>query len=104
MGKPKVKFKAQKDANDRKAKVVHSYNRKIQRLGKPKVKIRTIAKRRVQGFILARENQSSTSGRAHIGGKPKVKIKKVRGLCMGKPKVKMKKIKRKNKCTDKHLD
>ena len=45
-----------------------------------------------------------SSGKTHIGDKPKVKMKQVRGLWMGKPKVKMKKIKRKNKSTDKHLD
>ena len=98
MGKPKVKIKAnqgQKDANDGKVIVLHSYNRGMQRLGKPKVKIRTKANECVQGDRKAIDAHSCTPRKVHIGGKPKVKIKQVRGLWMDKPKVK-KKIKRKN--------
>ena len=57
-------------------------------MGKPKVKIKTIAERREQGYI--------HTSKAHTGRKPKVRIKHIRGLWMGKPKVKMKKTKRKN--------
>ena len=98
MGKPKVKIKAnqcQKDANDGKVIVVHSYNREIQRLGKPRVKIKVNTKA-VDGESEHKleeiDAHSCTSGKVHIGGKPKVKIKQVRDLWMGKPKVKMKEM------------
>ena len=99
MGKPKVKIKpnqGREDANDGKAIVLHSYNRGMQRIGKPKVKIRTKANECVQEDRKAIDAYSCTARKVHIGGKPKVKIKQVRGLWMGKPKVKMKEMQRKN--------
>ena len=99
MGKPKVKIKAnqgQKDANYGKVIGVLSYNREVQHFGKPKVKIKTKANECVQGDGIAIDSHSCTSGKAHIGGKPKVKNKQERGLLMGKTKVKIKKMKRWN--------
>ena len=75
-------------------------------MGKPKVKIKINIKAldgESEHKLEEIDAHSCTSGKVHMGGKPKVKIKQVRGLWMGKPKVKMKKIKRKNKSTDEHL-
>ena len=96
MGKPKVKIKVNVKALDRedlhKAEEidVHSSVFDEPHVGKPKVKIKTKANECVQGDGISIDAHSCTSGKAHIEGKPKVKIKQERGLWMGKPKVKIK--------------
>ena len=98
MGKPKVKIKVSIKALDgedvHKAEEinVHSSVYDEMHVGKPKVKIKTKANECVQGDEISIDAHSCTSGKVHIGGKPKVKIKQVRGLWMGKPKVKMKEL------------
>ena len=97
MGKPKVKIKGQPDVNDGRGTVVHPYNREIQHLGKPKVKIKVNTKAangENEHKLEEKDTHCCTSGKKR--GKPKVKIRQVRDLWMGKPKVKMKKTKRKD--------
>ena len=98
MGKPKVKIKVNIKALDgeevQKAEErdVHSSVYDEMHVGKPKVKIKTKTNECVQGGEISIDAHSCTSGKVHIGGKPKVNIKQVRGLWMGKPKVKMKEM------------